>query len=305
MKIQFILWIILALNMPFVSGQTFINETFSSGQMPPSGWTIDQYSAQWTISQSSIAGGVTPEGRFGYSTATPIITRLISPEVDLTGLTSVKLTFNHYFDWFANPGPSLGVATRSGPSMPWNTVWVITPWTNVGPVQFSLDIDNNDVGSSQFQFCFYISGATTMMDYWYVDNIILLHPLEINAQLVTINQTPSTFSVPSEVKGTLRNLGSDTIHSAEIIWQIDDGDFHPTLLSGFSLNSLESFDFTCDDLMNASIGTHNLKVWINSVNGVPDQDQSNDTLSQSVKKVCYSVRRIPMFEEFTSSTCIP
>jgi hypothetical protein len=296
---------LLILALTQVNGQTFINETFTSGLMPPPGWTIDEYSTYWTISQSSIAGGVSPEGRFSYSTATPITTRFISPEVDLTGLTSVKLTFNHFFDWFANPGPSLGVATRSGSAGTWQTVWSITPIGNVGPVQFSLDIANSDVGSSEFQFCFFISGSTTMMDYWYVDDIMLLNPLEINSQLVTISQTPSTFSAPAEVKGTLRNLGTEIITTAEVSWQLDGGIIHSTLLEGLSLNTLDSYEFVCNDLINASIGLHSLRVWTGLVNGGPDQDQGNDTLAKIVNKVCYTVPKIPLFEEFTSSTCIP
>lgn len=306
MKIKAFLLVILTLYLSVASGQTFINETFSSGQMPPSGWTIDQFSSQWTVSQSAFAGGVSPEGRFEYSTnGTPITTRLISPEIDLTGLTSVTLTFNHFFDWFANPGPSLGVATRSGATGDWQTVWSITPIFNIGPIKYSLTINNNDVGSSQFQFCFFLSGPMSMMDYWYVDNIVLLNPYAVNAQLQTISQTASTFFAPSEVKGTIINQGLNTITTAEVNWQMDGGDIHSTSFPGLSLNTFDTYEFTCNDLMNAPIGTHNLKVWINSVNGIPDMDQGDDTLSKTVKKVCYAVRRIPMFEEFTSCTCIP
>lgn len=300
------LTILFAIVLLSVNGQTYITETFSSGQMPPPGWTIDQYAAQWTISQSGFAGGVSPEGRFEYGTnGTPITTRLISPAVDLTGITSVRLTFNHLFDWFANPGPTLGVATRSGTTGPWNTVWAITPIGNIGPVQFSLNINNSDVGSSDFQFCFYLSGSMSMMDFWYVDNIILLNPLEINAQLVTISQTPSTFSSPAEVKGIMQNLGTDTITSAEISWQVDGGTVHNTLLEGLSLNTMDTYEFTCTDLLNSSLGLHNLKVWLGNVNGLPDLDDSSDTLTKIVNKVCYTVPRKVLFEEFTSSTCIP
>jgi hypothetical protein len=305
MRLNLLLAALLTLALTHVNSQTFINETFSSGQMPPPGWTIDQYSTYWTISQSSIAGGVSPEGRFSYSTATPITTRLISPEVDLTGLASIKLTFSHFFDWFASPGPTLGVATRTGSAGTWQTVWAITPIGNIGPVPFSLDINNSDVGSSEFQFCFFISGSTTMMDFWYVDDIMLLNPLEINAQLVTISQTPSTFSSPIEVKGTLRNLGSDTITTAEISWQTDGGTIYNTILDNLSLKTLDSYDFSCNDLMNTSIGLHSLRVWVGPVNGETDQEQSNDTLAKTVNKVCYTVPKIPLFEEFTSSTCIP
>jgi len=48
-----------------------------------------------------------------------------------------------------------------------------------------------------------------------------------------------------------------------------------------------------------------LNIWINLVNGVQDDDENNDTANKVVNKVCYTVPKIPCFEEFTSSTCGP
>jgi len=296
---------LLCIALLSTSAQTFVDEDFSSGNMPPTGWTIDQFASQWITSQSSFSGGASPEGRFAYSTATPITTRLISPVLNLTGLTSIKLSFNHFFDWYASPGPTLGVATRSSSTGTWHTAWAITPTSNIGPLQQSITISNSDVGSSEFQFCFYISGPTTMMDYWYVDNILLLNPLETNAKLVTISQTPTPFHEPAEVKGTLQNLGTDTITSVEIDWQLDGGEVFSTVFSNLILKAFDSYEFTCNDLINTSIGTHGLRVWVNAVNGLPDLYKNDDTLSKNVKKVCYTVGHTPLFEEFTSCTCIP
>ncbi len=41
------------------------------------------------------------------------ISRLISPEVDLTGVTGLAFSFKHSLDDFSGTGYTLGVATRS------------------------------------------------------------------------------------------------------------------------------------------------------------------------------------------------
>lgn len=287
----------------FASGQTYLSQDFSSGAMPPAGWSINGMAAQWTVTQSNNANGIAPEANFTYGTGTD--TQLISPEIDLTGLTSVHLAFTHFYDWFSNPAPKVGVATRSGSSGAWHTVWQITPLGDLGPSQMDIEITNSDVGSSQFQFCFFLTGNMYNLDNWFLDNVILINPLAINGVLASISQTPVYFSNPTHVKGVLENTGSTVINSAEIDWQLDQGDIHTTELTGLAVPTFGIVEFTCEGLMNPPIGLHKLTVWINSVNGVPDQNHSDDTLSKNVNKVCYSVPRKPLFEEFTSCTCLP
>ncbi len=98
-------------------------------------------------------------------------------------------------------------------------------------------------------------------------------------------------------------MGSDTIHSAVIDWQINNGTVHSTTINNLKVPPLLSFSFTCTDLMDPPIGINNLVVWIREINGAPDADPSNDTLSTQVQMVCLHVARKPLFEEFTSSTC--
>jgi len=52
-------------------------------------------------------------------------------------------------------------------------------------------------------------------------------------------------------------------------------------------------------------GQHNLKMFINSVNGQSDLDPANDTLVKPIEFQTIVLPRVPLFEEFTSSTCSP
>jgi len=304
MKIKHLLLSLMVFMSITGYSQTFIYEDFSSGQMPPTDWTITGLATQWSTSQSSNAGGTAPEAMFTYTNQNTT-TRLISPSLDLTGLTSISLNFRHYYDFYSNPAPKLGVATRANPMASWSSVWEISPTGNVGPIQVNIDISNSSVGSSQFQFCFYLTGNMYNLDFWYLDDVILINPLNIDGFLVSLNQTPSYFQSPAQVKGSILNSGVTPITDALIAWQLDGGEIYNTQITGLSVATLESFDFACDVPMDPPIGSYDLAVWIKAINGVADDDQGNDTLRKAVSKVCYSVPRKPFFEEFTSSTCGP
>jgi hypothetical protein len=288
---------------PFLVGQTFLWESFDSGQMPPTGWTLNGLAAQWSIGNSNNAGGLAPEGKFTYVSQNTT-TRFISPMVNLTGLTSVKFSFKFYYDYYANPAPKIGIATRTN-SGTWTSVWDTIPTSTIGPLQKDIDITDGDVGQSQFQLCIYITGNMYNLNYVYVDNLLLFNPLNVDGALISLSSTPSYFADPIPVTGTILNAGLTTITSAEVDWQLDGGLIHNSTFTGLSLTTQQMYDFTCTDLLAATIGQHDLKVWIKSINGSPDNSQANDTLSKQLTRVCLTVPKKPLFEEFTSSTCPP
>ena len=107
MKKTFLILIVIFSFVLSMNGQTLLTEDFSGGQMPPEGWSIDGYNAQWTINQSNKAGGTVPEARFKYVNSTGV-TRLISPEIDLTGYEHLNIAFKHFLDNYAS-GPKIGL----------------------------------------------------------------------------------------------------------------------------------------------------------------------------------------------------
>lgn len=165
----------------FLQSQTYLIEDFSAGQMPPTGWSIENVSGQWTANVSNFAGGNFPEARFQWFSEITT-TRLISPEIDLTGMTSVFFQFRHMYDDYDGLGPSIGIATRSGMNN-WTVVWEILPDTNVGPELLEFEISNSDVGQPDFQVCCFINGNLFNLDYWYVDEILLYRPYELAISL--------------------------------------------------------------------------------------------------------------------------
>lgn len=292
------------LSLPFlVSAQTFLYEDFSGGAMPPAGWTIDAQAGNWSAQASANAGGVAPEARLNWSPQFNTTTRLISPAIDMTGHTSAKLMFKQYLDNYAGSGYSIGVATRSGGGA-WNIAWSVNPTGDIGPEERIVDISNSDMGAADFQFCIYFQGNSYNIDYWYLDEIQLFVPYNLDGALGKIS-TSTYVGGPAPVTGTVRNLGNTAITSLEISWKVNDDEVYSSDFTGLNLAFAQSYDFSCADLFHYPIGAYGLDVWISAVNGVADDNPGNDLKSKTVNVYSHSIYRKPVFEEFTSSTCGP
>jgi hypothetical protein len=293
---------ILALLLAFpVLGQTFLSEDFGSGQMPPPGWTIFAFQQQFSASPTDNAGGVAPECKItGFALSGTL--RMQSPVINMTGVTSVTLLFKHYYDYKSSPSPTIGVATKS--SGAWHPVWEVTPNSNVGPDEIMITIDNEDMNKPNFQLSFFVSGAVGNMDYWYFDDILLLVPLNLDGQLASIT-VPGTITEPQEVGGVFQNVGDTPVTDVSISYQAYNGMVYDTNFTGLELDLFESLQFSFDQMWVQPFGTHDITMWVNNVNGISDDDLSNDTLTKSVTYIPNILSRRVAFEEFTSSTCGP
>jgi hypothetical protein len=284
-------------------GQTYLSEDFSGNQMPPTGWTIDGYAAQWSVAGSTNAGGSAPEAMFTYI-QTISTTRFVSPEIDMTGVNSVKLVFNHMYDWYANPAPVVGVATRSGGG-DWNSVWEITPTGNVGPQTVILDLTDGDLGQSDFQFCFYIDGNFYNLDYWYLDDILLYNPYNTDAQLSSIHLPPYVqVGDQATLTGKVKNVGLDNITSFDVSYSIDGGSGVVYSVSGLNLALGASYNFTHNvPLVFNTTGTFTIDVTVENVNGGNDDNPANNMLSTYVSAVEQLMPKKVFAEEATGTWC--
>ncbi len=283
----------------FFGQSILVSEDFSSGQMPPLGWLIDDQEVQWSVGSSNNAGGIAPEAKFHYTSGNAT-SRLISPEFDLTGFSSVTFNFSHYLDDYSGNDYSLGVATTSGGSGTWTDVWAINPTGNIGPETLSFEINNGDVGQIDFRFCLYFSGNMYNLNDWYIDDVILLLPIDLDADLLSIT-TLAFISGPTEVRGIVRNSGNTQINTLDIDWEVD-GAVHSTFIDGLSIDFDDTYEFSCDDLFIFPFGTYNLVVTVTNVNGTPDENPNNNSLTKEINVVSHAVIKKPAFEEFTSST---
>jgi len=294
--------LLLALSLGFsVLGQTYLSEDFSSGQMPPPGWTILAFTAQFVSSPTDNAGGVAPECRIdGFAYNGTI--RLTSPFINMTGITQATLLFKHSYDHKNSPGPTIGVATKS--SGAWSPVWQMNPTSDLGPEEIQVTISNSDLNKPNFQLSFFVTGAIANMNSWYIDDILLIVPLNFDAQIASIS-VPGTITSPQEVAGVFQNVGNTPVTDFNVAFQAYNGMVYDTTYSGLNLELFESVDFSFGQMWLQPFGTYNLTMWINTVNGITDDFPANDTNTKSITYIANILPRKVTFEEFTSSTCGP
>ena len=300
---RFYVLTVFVLSASLMFGQVYLSEDFSSGAMPPAGWTIVGQQAQWSNSNSASAGGIAPEAKFTWIQDIDT-SRLISPIVDLTGTANVKINFKHFLDNYGGGQYSIGCATRSGGS-DWNTVWEVFPSANIGPELKYLDIPAEDEGVSDFQFCFFIAGNMYNMNYWFIDNVKLLTPNDLDLELTTLDFP--FFVLKDEVfdvAGTVTNVGLDDVTSFDVTYTVDGASPLVSSFTGLSLAIGDTYDFTCDQPLSfADEGSYEVEVSISNVNGVDDDDSSNDTLSSTVGVVPYIPEKKVIGEEATGTWC--
>lgn len=297
-RFSFLLATLMVVNLSF--GQVFLTQDFSSGQMPPTGWTIDGVPAQWSAAASAKAGGTAPEAKFSYINQTTT-SRLVSPVVDLTGNPDVTLTFKYMYDYYSN-GPKIGVATRFGTGA-WTTVWEINPTGNVGPETKYISLTN--VGQSNFQFCFYITGNLYNVDYWYIDDIQVFKPLSLDAKLVSVDLASYVaVGTSTNLTGKVSNIGTTPITSFDVVYTIDGGAAQTESITGLNLQLGDVYDFThsVPIVLNNS-GSYAIVTSVENVNAGTDLDPTNNVLTNYVGVVPYIPEKKVFCEEATGTWC--
>ena len=162
----------------------YLYEDFSSGNFPPEGWTIDQHSPNWSVSESNNAGGIAPEIKMSWTPQFNGTTRFISPPIDLTGSQNVVVEFNQNVDHYGG-FYTLFVETRSNEGE-WNIVWQINPEETIPGETVTVPIENDDINSSDFQICWTFSGDSYNINYWYLDNLRVYSPSEHDVSVVDV-----------------------------------------------------------------------------------------------------------------------
>jgi len=148
-----------------------VETLYESGFDDAVDWTVSG-GTNWSVVSSNNAGGTPPEARFYWSPNVTGLQRIISPVINTTGYTNANLTFKHYVNDYAG-GYTIGVATTSDGGTTWNTVWSTIPTGNIGPETYAVTVDNADMGSDQFQLCWFFDGISFDINDWYVDDVKL------------------------------------------------------------------------------------------------------------------------------------
>ena len=103
----------------------------------------------------------------------------------------MTLIFKHAVNFWGNSF-TLGVATSENGGSTWNTIWSVPVTAGIAPETVSLEINNPISDSQQLRLSFFFSGDSYNLNYWYIDNILLVE--NKTSETVTLIQQaqPST-----------------------------------------------------------------------------------------------------------------
>lgn len=133
-------------------------------------------------------------------------------------------------------------------------------------------------------------------------------PMNRDLEMVKLN-TPNNFEMVNNViniSGEIENGGLDVVTSFDIHYSINGGTVYTQNKTGLNLAYGGTYNFTHSDTWTPTvIGSYEVKVWTSNVNGQPDENPANDTITKFVSVVDNWVEKKLLHEVFTSSTCPP
>ena len=289
----------------FVSAQNnvyVINESFDEMSLPTGWLSMGNGINNWYISQSNISGGKPNEARLSWSPPFNGISRLVSPPVDLTDVSSAVLALKHYPSFFGVNQAIVGVATSSDNGTTWNSVWSEQYNTN-GQYSISEAISGPDMGKSNVMFCIYFEGNSSAISNWYFDDFEIYTIEDLNVELTSIDVPSFLHHGKHDISFTIKNSGNSAIQSVKARYTINENSIEQTFFDEVTSMNYKQFTFNNDFTFNPN-EKYNLTIEIINVNDNTD-DATDNVLSKEITSALSSTQMIPMIEHFSSSTCSP
>ncbi len=108
----------------------------------------------------------------------------------------------------------------------------------------------------------------------------------------------------ANITGSIKNYGTATITSMDMNYA-DNGGAPVTVPMSVNIAPNAVYNFTHTTPWNATIGTHTIVAYASNLNGNADQAMGNDQATKTIQVLSKIIKRTPLIEVFTSSTCPP
>lgn len=129
--------------------------------------------SNWSIENSTNAGGTAPELVFNWSPQFDGLSKLVSCAIPVENNHNYSINLNHMLDWYATPTPTIGIGVSYDNGTTYTPVWSITPSGDVGPETITASFTTT-ASASYLYLVLFCNGNSYNIDNWYVDNIILI-----------------------------------------------------------------------------------------------------------------------------------
>lgn len=276
-----------------------LRETFNSFSAPL-GWTSTENSYNnWSISSTNFAGGEANELKFSSTPQAVGVSRIITSPVDLTGLSSVAVSFRHFFDK-KSMSALIGIATSSNGGQTWSMAWSQT-YSEAGQYTVIKSVKTPDMGKPEVLFCIYFQGNSTNINNWYFDDLEITTLEETDAKAESIDMLSIIPAGENEIVFSMQNTGINEITSFEASFEIGGKTVTETFET--KLAQFETKQFTFENKVKLTPDIYTAKLEIGAVNGQNDNNLVNNTSKKSITVALGGAQKLPMIEHFSSSTC--
>ncbi len=156
--------------------------------VPALGWEKQGY-GNWYHWLTDYAGGADYGEMTMYpSTYFPFngIARMVSPVLNTQDLAAVTVKFRQFQGW-ASGNYDFKIQTTSDGGNTWTDAWSINVNETIPPESKLIIIDNDDVGSENFQFAFVFEGNSLNLDFLAIDDIWIFESAEVDMVATGIN----------------------------------------------------------------------------------------------------------------------
>lgn len=298
------LFTIISISAASVLGAQVFSENFNSGVPGSMIQTTHQGNISWTGCGTNTGGAPCPINGSGSATFfngsyTTFSTSLSTPVLDLSSGV-YKVTFNHVARSWAGDINELHVEISTNGGSTWTTMEsYLAETANVTPRSITLS-PYNPTTTTQVRF-------RAVNHYGYRLIIDDVEVSEVTTDDVAFTNLEMASIIPqgeTEIKGTLKNEGFNTITSFDLSWQVGGGDVHTQNYSSQNIAPGQEFNFTHSQAWASTPGAHSVKVWVSNPN-VTDSNNSNDEILHDVSVASNSTHKVPIYEKYSSSTCPP
>ena len=283
---------------------SYISEHFDSEDFP-AGWSVegDCTAENWQIWGTHQAGGEPNEIKLYWKPSFEGVARLVSPAINLTGVSEMIVSFKAFLDNYAN-SHKMGVATTSDNGITWNIAWQNTySDSNKGQHSIVETISTADMGKEDVKFCIFFEGISGNISGWYFDDIEIYTLDKLNIGIMSTDIPEIAGTTDNAISFTVKNTGEETVTSFSASYKIDDME---TVTQNFEtkIEPLQEAQITFEEKVDLLPGSHNLTISILDVNG--KEDVTTDNVKTSEINIAISTAESrPMIEHFSSPTCGP
>ena len=263
----------------FTVKNSIFTEDFSSGVFPPVGWTIQgEGQENWDESATNYAGGIQPEAKIYYYPTFIGVSRLVTSQIATSGYSELIFEMKHFLNDYSG-GYTLRIETTSDGNT-WNEIWSEFIEGGFDPEVLQLTIDNENVGSDNFQLAFTFDGESNSLNDWYIDDIALSESISYDAAVISIDipvlMTTGNVCEPGAV---VKNKGLETVSFNVTFEILDDG--IPAYSEEYMVSDLGSFEsesITFPSWISIA-GNFEAKVTASLTN---DENPENDSMSKVI-----------------------